>query len=79
MKTINVQQPESGLLVLNEDGDAFECSHDTAYIEPACCSGFDAEGDCGCYGQDAIICPAWDCTGIQDWEVDKLMENLRSY
>lgn len=56
------------------------CTHPNAYIEKACCSPFDI-GDsgyieCGCGGQDSIICPATTCTGIQEYEIDELFERL---
>lgn len=62
---------------MTEDGE-FVCAHEDAYIEKACCSGRDSEGNpsCACNGQDGVICPAWDCTGIQDHEVDDLFEKL---
>lgn len=64
-------------MVMNEDGE-FVCPHLEAYIEKACCSGTDSEGNvsCGCHGQDGVICPAIDCTGIQDHEVDTLFDRL---
>lgn len=64
-------------MVMNEDGE-FVCPHEEAYIEKACCSGIDSEGNpsCGCHGQDGVICPAIDCTGIQEHEVDDLFDRL---
>lgn len=64
-------------MVMNEDGE-FVCPHTEAYIEKACCSGIDSEGNvsCGCHGQDGVLCPAIDCTGIQDHEVDELFDRL---
>lgn len=73
-----IHYPEA-TMVLNEDMNAFECNHEDAYIEPACCSGRDSDGNisCGCHGQDSVVCPALDCTGIQDWEVDDLFVGLQ--
>lgn len=68
----------STAFVMTEDGE-FVCSHEDAYIDPACCSGIDSEGNvsCGCHGQDGVLCPATDCTGIQEHEVDDLFDRLR--
>lgn len=61
---------------MTEDGE-FVCAHEDAYIEKACCSGFEnGLPSCGCRGQDGVICPALDCEGIQDHEVDDLFEKL---
>lgn len=64
-------------LAMNEDGE-FVCTHPDAYIDPACCSGYDSEGNvsCGCHGQDGVLCPAIDCTGIQEHEIDNLFDRL---
>lgn len=64
-------------MIMDEDGE-FRCPHTEAYIEKACCSGIDSEGNvsCGCHGQDGVLCPAIDCTGIQDHEVDELFDRL---
>ena len=71
-------QDRSTTFVMNEDWE-FVCNHEDAYIDPACCSGIDSEGNvsCGCHGQDGVLCPAWDCTGIQDHEIDDLFDRLR--
>lgn len=50
----------------------FVCTHEDAEIEKACCPA--GTRDCGCYGSDSISCPAVDCTGIQDDEVERLFE-----
>lgn len=78
MTTITVRQYDEATLVLNEDWQ-FVCDHTDAYIEAACCSGRDSDGNpsCACNGQDAVICPAIDCTGIEDHEIDALFERLR--
>jgi hypothetical protein len=57
------------------------CQHVNAYIDPACCSGRDSEGNpsCACHGQDAVACPNPKCTDIQDWEVEGLFERLQGY
>jgi len=57
-----------------------ECTHEEAYIEKACCSPTDV-GDhgyveCGCGGQDSVVCPTQDCQGISDNEAEKLWEIL---
>jgi hypothetical protein len=62
------------------DGDYWKCTHEDAYIEAACCNGSPDEAGrdtCGCHGNDAIVCPAFDCTGIQDYEIDDLFERLQ--
>lgn len=68
------------MLIYDDELEEMVCDHRDAYIERACCSPFQV-GDsgyveCGCGGVDSIICPAGDCTGIQDWELEKLMEQL---
>lgn len=68
------------VLTFDEELDEFVCLHPEAYIEKACCSPFQV-GDsgyveCGCGGRDSVVCPAVDCTGIQDWEIDTLFDNL---
>lgn len=62
---------------MTEDGE-FVCAHEEAYIEKACCSGVDSDGliACGCHGQDGIICPALDCDGIQEHEIQTLIDWL---
>ena len=56
----------------------FVCTHDQAYIQKACCTVPDEGGlyFCACGGQDSVVCPAIDCTGIEDFEVDELFERL---
>ena len=77
MPTLTVKDA-STTYKMTEDGE-FVCAHEDAYIEKACCSGFDSENNpsCGCHGQDSVICPALDCDGIQDWEVDELFDRLQ--
>ncbi len=62
---------------MTEDGD-FVCAHTDAYIERACCTSPDSDGNysCGCHGRDSVICPAVDCTGIQEHEIDQLFDKL---
>lgn len=66
------------MLVYDQELETKVCNHEDAYLEPPCCNGFDNEGnqDCGCAGQTSVICPAADCTGIQDHEIDELFERL---
>ncbi len=54
------------------------CTHPEAYIEKACCSTRSSNGliECGCGGQDSVICPNPNCQGIQDHEVDTLFDRL---
>lgn len=59
---------------MTEDGE-FVCAHEDAYIEKACCPP--GTRDCGCYGSDSVICPALDCDGIQDHEIDELFDRLQ--
>lgn len=73
MATIAVKDLTPTELVMNEDGE-FVCPHEDAYIEKACCPG--GTRDCGCQGLDTVECPAIDCTGIQDHEVDALFERI---
>lgn len=72
MRTLTVVDA-STTYKMTEDGE-FVCAHEDAYIEKACCPA--GTRDCGCYGQDSVICPAPDCEGIQDHEVDDLFEKL---
>lgn len=76
--TITVQQFQEATLVLNEDMNAWVCNHADAYLEPACCTFASPNGliECGCGGQDSVVCPAVDCTGIEDHEVEGLFERL---
>lgn len=75
--TLTIRQYPSATFEMNEDGE-FVCNHEEAYIERACCSGRDSEGNpsCACHGVDGIMCPAFDCTGIQDWEIEDLFDKL---
>ncbi len=60
------------------DGE-FEPQHEDAELDRACCSGRDSEGNpsCGCGGSDGVYCPAVDCPGIRDYQIDALMDRLR--
>ena len=53
------------------------CAHNGAYIQTACCSPYQRIIECGCGGQDAIICPNKNCPGINDDELIDLREQLR--
>lgn len=77
--TVPIQEYPSGTFVLNEDNE-FVCNHADAEIERACCSGRDSEGNpsCACHGVDGILCHAFDCTGIQDHEVEALFDRLEN-
>jgi hypothetical protein len=77
MALIKIKQYDTGVFALSEDNE-WVCTHEDAYIERACCSGYDSEGlpSCGCHGQDGVICPAIDCTDIQEWEIDGLFDRL---
>jgi len=77
MATLAVKDLTPTELVMNEDGE-FVCPHEDAYIEKACCSGIDSDGNpsCGCHGQDDVICPAIDCTGIQNHEINALFKHI---
>lgn len=61
---------------LDENGD-MRCTHEEAFVERACCAV--ARPDCPCNGQDAVICPAIDCTGILPCEVEQLFNRLEAY
>jgi len=52
------------------------CTHPEAYIDKACCSPNQALVECGCGGQDSVVCPNPKCQGIDDSEVDDLFERL---
>ena len=71
MTTIYVQERSSDWYM--QDGEWY-CSHPEAYIEKACCPG--GEMNCGCMGADEVVCPAVDCTGIEDWQVDEIYDQL---
>ncbi len=66
-------------LVLTENGELV-CGHADAYIQKACCSQPGDSGyiECGCQGMDGVVCPATNCTGIEDHEVDDLFERLQN-
>lgn len=78
MTSIKIKHQDSGTYLLAEYGE-WVCSHADAYVDPACCSGYDSEGNisCGCYGRDSVVCPNTYCTGIEDWQVDDLFEVLQ--
>ncbi len=66
----------------DEDLKQYLCLHQNAYIERACCSGYDSEGnlDCDCGGLDQLICDNPDCTGINHKDRERLLNELdRSY
>jgi hypothetical protein len=80
---IAIRTDAGTLFRLNDDMDGWGCDHlaNGAYMEPPCCSEADREPDtgmvaCGCGGQGQVVCPAPDCTGINPWEIEELMENL---
>lgn len=54
------------------------CKHEDAYIEKACCSQVGSSGyiECGCGGQDSLICPNNNCPGITDEEAEELWKEL---
>lgn len=71
---IKVKQYHEAEFRLSEDGD-WLCIHNEAYVEPPCCNGSPDEYGrymCGCDGKSFVLCPAINCTGIQDWEIDEL-------
>ena len=76
--TVLIKQYPSATFELSEDGE-WLCNHEDAEIEAACCSGYDNEGNpsCGCHGQDSVFCNAWDCTGIEDWQIEALFDRLQ--
>lgn len=43
-------------------------------IDKACCPP--GTQDCGCKGQDALVCVADFCPGIQDEDVERLFEDV---
>lgn len=57
---------------------SFVCTHSEAYLEEPCCDGSPEEGrmTCGCMGVSSIVCPTSGCTGVEDHEVNELMEKL---
>lgn len=66
-----IYDPELGIRV---------CDHAAAYVDPPCCAGSPDEAGrptCDCQGRDSVVCPAPDCTGIQDYEIDPLLEKLK--
>ena len=48
--------------------------HPDAYIEAPCCPG--GTTDCACNGRSSLVCPAVDCPGIDQGDVEKLFERL---
>lgn len=56
---------------MNEDGE-FKCNHEDAEMH------YEQGGDgiTEPRGGWVVECPAWDCTGIEDWEFDGLMDRL---
>ena len=63
------------MLVYDPELDQTVCNHEGAFVEPACCSTAGSSGyvECGCGGQNSIVCPAPNCTGIEDYELEKLL------
>jgi hypothetical protein len=78
---ILLKQPTNTIFRLTEDGE-FACAHEEAYIVEACCSPFQVGEsgyvECGCGGMDSVVCPAADCTGIQNFEIEELFERIES-
>lgn len=76
MHKILIKQPETETYELI-DG-VMEPQHEAAELEAPCCSGTDSEGNqsCGCRGQYSVTCPAVDCPGIADYQVDALIDLL---
>lgn len=60
------------------DGIGFVCTHEEAYLEPPCCDGGWEEGryTCGCMGLYTVTCPTPDCTGIDEYDADRLLLRL---
>lgn len=75
MQTIKIKQFNA---VYSLQDNEFLCTHELIKVIPACCGGFDSEGlmSCVCQGRPEIICENKDCTGIENWEVERLWEDL---
>ena len=56
-----------------EDNE-FTCSHEHTETEKACCPS--GTVDCACQGRDAVYCLAFDCSGIQEYEIERLFEDV---
>lgn len=79
MQQVIVKMPNTGTEFRYDlDLNTYVCTHAEAYMEAACCSGYDSEGNisCGCYGLDRLLCPAVDCTGIEDWEYEEVIKRV---
>lgn len=59
--------------ILSEDFE-FLCSHENVEVEAPCCNG----RDCGCYGLYSVYCYNEDCTGLEQWQVDEIIDNYLS-
>lgn len=54
-----------------------KCEHPDAYIEPPCCEpGASGLVECGCGGRPELVCPNDECTGIDESEVNIIIERL---
>lgn len=61
---------------LTEDNE-FKCTHeDYDVIEPCCMmTGSSGYIECGCGGMTYVECNNRDCDGVEDYEVDELIDN----
>jgi hypothetical protein len=77
MQTLLTTAPAREEWQLDEDGER-KATHPDAYLVPPCCTSPDSDGlwSCGCGGQTSVVCPAVDCPGIADHEVEELITRL---
>jgi hypothetical protein len=74
-----IVMPDTGTeFKLDDELGEYVCTHADAYLQPPCCK-VAGEGGlywCGCNGQYTVVCPATDCTGILDHEIETLIERV---
>jgi hypothetical protein len=75
MNKVTVEHDKASY-VLDVDLGEFKCEHVSTHIDKACCSIFDIGSsgyiECGCSGQDSVVCNNPNCTGIDDEDVERL-------
>lgn len=74
---IKVAEPYIADMLFDFELEQWRCMHTEAYLEH-CCDGAPEEGryTCACRGEDSVICPVIDCTGIEDFEIEELFDKI---
>lgn len=73
---ITIRQSGGTIFKLNEDMNDWQCIHEDAYLDQDFIAGPGDDGEPVEYTYDTVVCPAPDCTGVQDWEVGDLLDRL---